>query len=167
MRQSGLIWQVFREIPLLVEEPRRDDAAKQHSAHEGPESAQGSGVARIINTPPEYWMANDAVGSGRNDWQPICGGGSSFFVWISGWGVIQAEDLNRSEEILTGAIPSAKDGRIVVETTRRGGRGGHLWDIVKKALETPEEQKLGCLRFVPFIAMAQDPPQRDCHGGRM
>ena len=23
----------------------------------------------------------------------------------------------------------------------RGGRGGHLWDIVKKALETPEEQK--------------------------
>jgi len=40
---------------------------------------------------------------------------------------------------LTGA--SAKDGTIVVETTWRGGRGGHLWDIVKKALETPEEQK--------------------------
>jgi hypothetical protein len=37
------------------------------------------------------------------------------------------EDLRRSEEILTGAIPSAKDGTIVVETTWRGGRGGHLW----------------------------------------
>ena len=35
-------------------------------------------------------------------------GGSNFFVWISEWGVIQAEDLRRSEEILTGAIPSAK-----------------------------------------------------------
>ena len=38
--------------------------------------------------------------------------------------------------ILTGAIPSAKDGLVVVETTWRGGRGGQLWDIVKKALET-------------------------------
>jgi hypothetical protein len=56
-------------------------------------------------------------------------------------GVIQAEDLRRSEEILTGAIPSAKEGLVVVETTWRGGRGGHLWDTVKKALETPEEQK--------------------------
>jgi hypothetical protein len=30
---------------------------------------------------------------------------------------------------------------IVVETTWRGGRGEILWDIVRKALETPEEQK--------------------------
>ena len=54
---------------------------------------------------------------------------STFFVWISEWGVIQAEDLRRSEEILTGGIPSAKDGLVlVVETTWRGGRGGHLWE---------------------------------------
>jgi hypothetical protein len=68
-------------------------------------------------------------------------GGANSFLWISEWGFVQCEDLRRSEEILTGAIPSAKDGTIVVETTWRGGRGGHLWDIVKKALETPEEQK--------------------------
>ena len=36
------------------------------------------------------------------------------------WGYIQATDLRRSEEILTGAIPSAKNGTIVVETTWRG-----------------------------------------------
>jgi hypothetical protein len=68
-------------------------------------------------------------------------GGANSFLWISEWGFVQCEDLRRSEEILTGAIPSAKDGTIVLETTWRGGRGGHLWDIVKKALETPEEQK--------------------------
>jgi hypothetical protein len=67
-------------------------------------------------------------------------GGSNSLLWISEWGYIQTTDLRRSEEILTGAIPSAKNGTIVVETTWRG-RGGHLWEIVKKALETPEEQK--------------------------
>ena len=42
---------------------------------------------------------------------------------------------------MTGAVPSAKDGTVAVETTWRGGRGGHLWDIVKNALETPEVRK--------------------------
>jgi nucleoid-associated protein YgaU len=88
-------------------------------------------------------------------------GGSNFFVWISEWGVIQAEDLKRSEEILTGAIPSAKDGLAVVETTWRGGRGGHLWDIVKKALETPEEQKHADDWRVVFFPWQDDPAYCD------
>jgi hypothetical protein len=90
-------------------------------------------------------------------------GGANSFLWISEWGFVQCEDLRRSEEILTGAIPSAKDGTIVVETTWRGGRGGHLWDIVKKALETPEEQKRarrlesGLLPLVLFLANGWPP----------
>jgi hypothetical protein len=45
---------VPRQIPLLVEEPRRDDAA-QHTAHTKAQSEpKASGVAKIINTPPEY-----------------------------------------------------------------------------------------------------------------
>jgi hypothetical protein len=68
-------------------------------------------------------------------------GGANSFLWISEWGYVQCEGLRRSEEILTAALPSAKDGSIVVETTWRGGRGGHLWEIVKIALETSEEQK--------------------------
>jgi hypothetical protein len=68
-------------------------------------------------------------------------GDANSFLWISEWGYVQSEDVRRSEEILTGAVPSAKNGTVVAETTWRGGRGGHLWDIVKKALETPEEQK--------------------------
>jgi hypothetical protein len=68
-------------------------------------------------------------------------GGANSFLWISEWGVIQASDLTRSEEILTGALPSVGDGVCVVETTWKGGRNGHLWSLVKSALETPEEQK--------------------------
>ena len=93
-------------------------------------------------------------------------GGSNFFVWISEWGVIQAEDLRRSEEILTGAIPSAKDGLVVVETTWRGGRGGHLWDIVKKALETPEEQKHPDDWRVVFFPWQDDPAYCDAEPQR-
>ncbi len=68
-------------------------------------------------------------------------GGTNNWLHLSEWGVIQADDPKRSEEILTGAIPSAEHGRIIVETTWKGGRGGHLWEIVKAALETPEEAK--------------------------
>ena len=75
--------------------------------------------------------------------------------------MIQAEDLRRSEEILTGAIPSAKEGLVVVETTWRGGRGGHLWDIVKKALETPEEQKHPDDWRVVFFPWQHDPAYCD------
>jgi hypothetical protein len=68
-------------------------------------------------------------------------GGTNNWLHLSEWGVIQADDPRRSEEILTGAIPSAEHGRIIIETTWKGGRGGHLWEIVKGALETPEAAK--------------------------
>jgi hypothetical protein len=68
-------------------------------------------------------------------------GGANSFLWVSEWGVIQATDLARSEEILTGALPSVGDGVCVVETTWRGGRNGHLWSLVKSALETPEARR--------------------------
>lgn len=68
-------------------------------------------------------------------------GGTNNWLHLSEWGVIQADDPRRSEEILTGAIPSAEHGRIIVESTWKGGRGGHLWTIVKQALETPDKDK--------------------------
>lgn len=69
-------------------------------------------------------------------------GGTNHFLHVSEWGPIQAEDARRSEEILTGALPSAEGGLVVVETTWKGGRGGHLWEsVVKPALEMPEADK--------------------------
>jgi hypothetical protein len=58
---------------------------------------------------------------------------------ISEWGPIQALDAARSEEILTGAIPAAKDGIRIIETTWKGGKHGHLWGLAKAAMETPDE----------------------------
>ena len=84
-------------------------------------------------------------------------GGANSFLWISEWGVIQATDLARSEEILTGALPSVGDGVCVVETTWRGGRNGHLWSLVKSALETPEEQKGPLDWRVVFFPWQDDP----------
>lgn len=58
---------------------------------------------------------------------------------ISEWGPIQAMDAARSEEILTGAMPAAKAGIRIIETTWKGGKSGHLWGLTKTALETPPE----------------------------
>ena len=56
-----------------------------------------------------------------------CPGRRDSFLWVSEWGVIQSTDLARSEEILTGALPSVGNGLAVIETTWRGGLQGHLW----------------------------------------
>jgi hypothetical protein len=84
-------------------------------------------------------------------------GGTNNWLHLSEWGVIQADDPKRSEEILTGAIPSAEHGTVVVETTWKGGRGGHLWELVKTALETPDEAKTAKDWRVVFFAWWQDP----------
>jgi len=65
-------------------------------------------------------------------------GGTNQGIHVSEWGVVQADDPKRSEEILTGALPSAEHGVVVVETTWKGGKGGLLWNLVKTAMETPE-----------------------------
>lgn len=84
-------------------------------------------------------------------------GGTNNWLHLSEWGVIQADDPRRSEEILTGAIPSAEHGTIVIETTWKGGRGGHLWDIVKQAMETPDAQKTNKDWRVVFFPWWKDP----------
>lgn len=69
-------------------------------------------------------------------------GGTNNWLHLSEWGPIQADDPRRSEEILTGALPSAEHGTIICETTWKGNLGnGHLSQLVKKALETPDEEK--------------------------
>ncbi len=84
-------------------------------------------------------------------------GGTNNWLHLSEWGVIQADDPKRSEEILTGAIPSAEHGSIVVETTWKGGRGGHLWNLVKSAMETPDKEKTEADWRVVFFPWWRDP----------
>jgi len=68
-------------------------------------------------------------------------GGTNQWLHISEWGPIAHEDPLRSEEIKTGALPTAEMGIVIVETTFKGGKGGHLYDLLKNAMETPEEHR--------------------------
>lgn len=71
-------------------------------------------------------------------------GGTAQLLHISEWGWIQAQDPARSQEILTGSLPAAEEGIIVVETTWEGGKGGDLWPFVEEALAAeskPESEK--------------------------
>jgi len=62
-------------------------------------------------------------------------GGSNDILWISEWGVMQHEDPRRSAKIRSGALPSARHGLTVIETTWAGGRGGDLWDLMAPTLD--------------------------------
>jgi hypothetical protein len=61
-------------------------------------------------------------------------GGSNDMLWVSEWGVVQFEDAKRSAKIRAGALPSARHGITVVETTWAGGKGGDVWDLIEPVL---------------------------------
>lgn len=87
---------------------------------------------------------------------------------ISEWGTIQFEDAARSAEIKTGAMEAARRGIRIIETTWKGGKGGHVWDYVSQALAVPDDKKLPDdwhLRFFPWWVDERN--QRDGDMGRI
>lgn len=66
-------------------------------------------------------------------------GGTNQLLHVSEWGPIQHKDPVRSEEIMTGALPSAKEGTVFIETTWMGGKRGHLWNLTDRAMTTRPE----------------------------
>jgi hypothetical protein len=76
-------------------------------------------------------------------------GGTTSMLWISEWGPIAATDFSRSREIRTGALPSARLGRRVIETTWYGGKGGDLWELIKPILENDPNAE-GRVMFFPW-----------------
>jgi hypothetical protein len=75
-------------------------------------------------------------------------GGSNDFLWISEWGVIQHEDPKRSSRIRAGALPSARHGITVVETTWAGGQGGDVWELLAPSLTGQADD--WTVRFFPW-----------------
>lgn len=70
-------------------------------------------------------------------------GGTSQVLHISEWGKVAAKDPIRSEEILTGALPTAGANAIVfIESTYEGGQSGHFYNQVKAAMEIQEEHRV-------------------------
>lgn len=83
-------------------------------------------------------------------------GGDASFLWLSEWFKFASDpkDHARSEEILTGAFPSARKGFRVVESTWKGGRNGHCWDLVKPIIEGHANAD-GVVYFFPWHADPQ------------
>lgn len=76
-------------------------------------------------------------------------GGDCAWLWVSEMGKINHVDPKRAEEIRTGALPAARLGRKVIETTWEGGKGGHLWELVKPILER-NQTATGRIFFFPW-----------------
>lgn len=84
-------------------------------------------------------------------------GGTNNVLHVSEWGPIQHDDPPRSEEIMTGALPSAEDGLTVVETTWKGGKGGDLWEITDRAMTTRPEDMTDKDYTLFFFPWYKDP----------
>ena len=108
-------------------------------------------LPKILKDQYEVLKSNDHVFALRlkgceedNDMSEVQAGmgarGDTFQVMhISEWGKIAWADPIRSKEILTGAMPAAKKGLRLLETTWKGAKAGDLWEIMKQAMETKPE----------------------------
>lgn len=70
-------------------------------------------------------------------------GGTSQVLHISEWGKVQATDPLRSEEILTGALPTATSPHSYVfnESTFEGGKTGHFYDQIVAAMNVDHNNR--------------------------
>lgn len=84
-------------------------------------------------------------------------GGTNQGLHVSEWGPIQHKDPARSEEIMTGALPSAKEGVVFIETTWMGGKRGHLWNLTERAMTTRPEDMTAADFHLYFFPWWRDP----------
>ena len=84
-------------------------------------------------------------------------GGTNHLLHVSEWGPIAHQDPPRSKKILTGALPSADEGVVCIETTWMGGKTGELWNIVKDAMEIADEDKTEQDFWLHFVPWYEDP----------
>lgn len=76
-------------------------------------------------------------------------GGDTSWLWVSEWGPISYTDPARSREIRTGALPAARLGRQVTETTWMGGKHGDLWELIAPIMAGDPDAN-GKLFFFPW-----------------
>lgn len=68
-------------------------------------------------------------------------GGTNHLLHVSEFGPIAFYDSKRANEIITGALPSARAGVRLLESTWKGGKGGPFWGLLQAALELPIEAR--------------------------
>jgi hypothetical protein len=89
-------------------------------------------------------------------------GGTNQVLHISEWGPIAFDDPERSREISTGAIPSAsgETAKVFAESTHKGGKGGDWYMMIKRALETAENDRTAKDFRVLFFPWWMEPRYR-------
>lgn len=88
-------------------------------------------------------------------------GGTHQLLWVSEWGPIQFDDSKRSDNIADGALPSAKAGIVVVETTWKGGKTGRLYtEVVEPAMKLAPEMRTKADWHIYFYAWWLDESYR-------
>lgn len=137
----------------------RDDAeeklAKVKFAFNNLDHELKIGAGLITNRNSEMAWSNDSsVSAGKN-----ARGGTNQLVHISELGPIAYEDPRRSEEIMSGAIPSASGSNAVcfVESTYKGGKAGDWYGIIRSGLEVSEELRTKRDWTVLFFAWWLEP----------
>jgi len=61
-------------------------------------------------------------------------GGLNQLLHMSELGVIAHEDHARAEELITGGIPTAESGVVIIESTFKGGKGGVFYNLIQEGL---------------------------------
>lgn len=88
-------------------------------------------------------------------------GGTSQVLHISEWGKVAAKDPIRSEEILTGALPTAgADAIVFIESTYEGGQSGHFYNQVRAAMDVQEKHRTNMDFKFLFYPWFDDPTYR-------
>ena len=143
-------------VDLTQEDAREKTRSKVQVAWE---DFRDKGLADLFGIKAEYkgdghrsWSTGSHIYAGVN-----ARGGTNHFLHISEWGPIAHQDPARSKKILTGALPSADEGIVVVETTWMGGKTGELWQIVKDAQDIPAAEKTEQDFWLTFVPWYQDP----------
>ena len=88
-------------------------------------------------------------------------GGTSQVLHLSEWGKIQAKDPSRSEEVLTGALPTAGMNALVFnESTFEGGKTGHFYDQIMASMHVDEARRTPKDSKFLFYPWFDDPEYR-------
>jgi hypothetical protein len=119
LKLNSIIKVAYRSLPPAVREYIKETTSSNSSWEVGEIGRPTSSIYAGINTR----------------------GGTNQILHISELGVVQYDDPKRAEEILTGAMPSAEHGTIIIESTWKGGKHGTLWNLVKAAMDLPLEQR--------------------------
>ena len=83
-------------------------------------------------------------------------GGTNQLLHVSELGPIAHVDPRRAEEVKTGALPSADEGDIFIESTFKGGKHGVFYEMIKTAMETPDEHKTQKDYYLHFFPWYED-----------